>query len=170
MNDLSIKISLWKILREQILGFFNNNQNIHKFYHKPDQLSNNMIWIFGHIIRTRNFLLLHLAEEQSKFPEKWDPLFAKGSSPANWNYEGDLVYINQIEYNKNDFLKQLIEFEKENFDFLLQYIEENINQNYNNPYKTSTGYVIDSIISALSYNIVHESIHIGQLQLYNKLT
>ncbi len=169
MSNINIEISLWKILREQILNFFNNYDNIDKFYIIPNSLSNNMIWIFGHIIRTRNFLLLQLAEKKSKFPEEWDPFFSKGSSPKDWIYRDKYIAINHKEYEKDNLLRQFMEFEKENFDFLVSYILENINQNYHNPYKTSTGYVIDSIKSALSYNIIHESIHLGQLQLYNKL-
>lgn len=170
MDDFDIKISLWKILREQILSFFINPQNIDKFYRTPDLLSNHMIWILGHIIRTRNFLLLQLAEKQSKFPERWDAYFAKGSSPKDWKNNGDFICIDQQEFKKEDLLKELLNIEKENFDFLISYVRENINQIYNTPYKTSTGYVIDSILSALCYNIVHESLHLGQLQLYNKLT
>lgn len=123
----------------------------------PNGLANNMLWIFGHLIRTTEFLILKQANQPMLFPNELDSLFAKGSSPANWP--------------KIDGLKQkLFDAEKKSQESVLDFLEKtDMNQQFSNPYTTSSGYVLDSAMAALRYNVVHEATHLGQLQIYKKL-
>ena len=158
-NNLNITISLWKVIRSQILNLI-YSQDLEKLFRIPAPLSNNLIWIFGHIIRTRNFLILTLSKENSLFPADLDPLFAKGSSPQSWNFNHN---------QKEDLVNKLFTLEEGNFESLLKYIISNPDKIYPEPYQTSTGFVIDSINSAVQYNLVHESLHLGKMELYKKL-
>jgi hypothetical protein len=158
-HDLNLAISLWKVIRAQILKLI-YSQDIEKLFKIPAPLSNNLIWIFGHIIRTRNFLILTLSKENSFFPNDLDPLFAKGSSPQSWNFNSN---------QKEELVNQLFKLEEGNFESLIKYIHSNPDKVFTEPYQTSTGFVIDSIKSAVQYNLVHESIHLGKMELYKKL-
>jgi len=158
-HDLNLAISLWKVIRAQILKLM-YSQDIEKLFKIPAPLSNNLIWIFGHIIRTRNFLILTLSKENSLFPSDLDPLFAKGSSPQSWNFNSN---------QKEELVNQLFKLEEGNFESLIKYIHSNPDRVFTEPYQTSTGFVIDSIKSAVQYNLVHESIHLGKMELYKKL-
>jgi len=158
-HDLNLAISLWKVIRAQILKLI-YSQDIEKLFKIPAPLSNNLIWIFGHIIRTRNFLILTLTKENSLFPSDLDPLFAKGSSPQSWNFNSN---------QKEELVNQLFKLEEGNFESLIKYIHSNPDKVFTEPYQTSTGFVIDSIKSAVQYNLVHESIHLGKMELYKKL-
>jgi len=158
-HDLNLAISLWKVIRAQILKLI-YSQDIEKLFKIPAPLSNNLIWIFGHIIRTRNFLILTLSKENSLFPSDLDPLFAKGSSPQSWNFNSN---------QKEELVNQLFKLEEGNFESLIKYIHSNPDRVFTEPYQTSTGFVIDSIKSAVQYNLVHESIHLGKMELYKKL-
>jgi hypothetical protein len=167
-KELEIQIILWKVIREQILNII-SSVNQDDFFKIPEGLSNNILWIFGHIIRTRDFLILRLAQESSRFPLELDNFFAKGSSPKDWRIENDFLLLNQQKIEKRNLIDKILELEKNHFEYLLIYIKENANKIYSEPYKTSTGYIIDNTLNALRYNMVHESIHLGQLQLYKKL-
>ena len=158
-HDLNLAISLWKVIRAQILKLM-YSQDIEKLFKIPAPLSNNLIWIFGHIIRTRNFLILTLSKENSLFPSDLDPLFAKGSSPQSWNFNSN---------QKEELVNQLFKLEEGNFESLIKYIHSNPDKVFTEPYQTSTGFIIDSIKSAVQYNLVHESIHLGKMELYKKL-
>jgi len=157
-HDLNLAISLWKVIRAQILKLI-YSQDIEKLFKIPAPLSNNLIWIFGHIIRTRNFLILTLSKENSLFPSDLDPLFAKGSSPQSWNFNSN---------QKKELVNQLFKLEEGNFESLIKYIHSNPDKVFTEPYQTSTGFIIDSIKSAVQYNLVHESIHLGKMELYKK--
>jgi len=158
-HDLNLAISLWKVIRAQILKLI-YSQDVEKLFKIPAPLSNNLIWILGHIIRTRNFLILTLSKENSLFPSDLDPLFAKGSSPQSWNFNSN---------QKEELVNRLFKLEEGNFESLIKYIHSNPDKVFTEPYKTSTGFVIDSIKSAVQYNLVHESIHLGKMELYKKL-
>jgi len=158
-HDLNLAISLWKVIRAQILKLI-YSQDVEKLFKIPAPLSNNLIWIFGHIIRTRNFLILTLSKENSLFPSDLDPLFAKGSSPQSWNFNSN---------QKEELVNQLFKLEEGNFESLIKYIHSNPDKLFTELYQTSTGFVIDSIKSAVQYNLVHESIHLGKMELYKKL-
>jgi hypothetical protein len=158
-HDLNLAISLWKVIRAQILKLI-YSQDVEKLFKIPAPLSNNLIWILGHIIRTRNFLILTLSKENSLFPSDLDPLFAKGSSPQSWNFNSN---------QKEELVNQLFKLEEGNFESLIKYIHSNPDRVFTEPYQTSTGFVIDSIKSAVQYNLVHESIHLGKMELYKKL-
>jgi len=158
-HDLNLAISLWKVIRAQILKLI-YSQDVEKLFKIPAPLSNNLIWILGHIIRTRNFLILTLSKENSLFPSDLDPLFAKGSSPQSWNFNSN---------QKEELVNQLFKLEEGNFESLIKYIHSNPDKLFTESYQTSTGFVIDSIKSAVQYNLVHESIHLGKMELYKKL-
>lgn len=167
------KIHLWKTLRSQILKII-YNKDLEKLFKIPDGLSNNLIWIFGHLVRSRDFLLLKIANFKMNFPEKLDPLFAKNSSPKNWQWQGNrLLLTDGSTLSKEELLKEILSFEEQEFIFLLEFITKTSSKNEyleKNPYETSMGFVIDSLEKAFEYNLMHESIHLGQIQVYNKLT
>ncbi|MBW7857541.1 MAG: DinB family protein [Leptonema sp. (in: Bacteria)] len=123
----------------------------------PVGLANNMLWIFGHLIRTTDFLILKQAGQPMLFPTELDSLFAKGSSPTNWPIMSGLK-------------QKLFDAEEICQKSVLEFLEKaDLNKKFENPYTTSSGYVLDSVMAALRYNLVHEAIHLGQLQIYKKL-
>lgn len=119
-------------------------------------LANNMLWIFGHLIRTTDFLILKLSGHAMNFPADLDPYFSKGSSPADWK--------------SSDGLKdRLLAAEEQCQKKVLAFLETADASPFAEPYKTSSGFVLSSVKESLRYNVVHEGIHLGQLQLFNKL-
>ncbi len=168
---LEEQFQVWNIIRNQILNVVNNIPE-EKIIIIPDIFSNNILWIFGHLIRTRNFLLFRLANEPSKFPQELETLFTKGSSPKNWQFlESNLgmLIINDKEVHIKNLKNDLIQLEENLFNSSLDFIKKNYDKNLKEPYTTSTGFIIDNLQKAFQYNIVHESIHLGQLQLYKKV-
>lgn len=138
------KIQLWKIIRSQIIHKI-YNVSIEKLYTIPKDVSNNLIWLFGHLVRTRDFLILKIAKHSMNFPEKLDNLFVKGSSPKLWQWKEDKIILSdQSEISKTELWTELVTFEEKEFNFLLNFLEEKIQNrsNFETPYQTSLGFVI----------------------------
>ncbi|MFN3605034.1 MAG: hypothetical protein ACK4UJ_10020 [Leptonema sp. (in: bacteria)] len=164
--------NLWKTIRSQILNIV-YNKDLECLFKTPNGLSNNLIWLFGHIALVREMLILKLSIQKINFPEILIDMFIKGSSPKNWKWDQDkIVLANGSRLTKIELWKTLLDFEEKEFVFLLNFLQERF-KNYSiqieSPYQTSIGFVIDNLYKSLEYNIVHESIHLGQMQLYHKL-
>ncbi len=163
------KILLWKTIRSQILNFYYKHE-LDYLFKTPPGLSNNLIWIFGHLVRSRDFLLLKISGKNMNFPSHLDPYFAKGSSPSNWAIVDNQVQFSEnLKISKEELFKELLQFEEKEFSFLLQYIESEKDFVFPEPYQTSLGYLIDNLQKAFDYNLTHESLHLGHIQIYNKL-
>ncbi len=150
------KIQLFTVIRDQSRSLVAGRSEEDLLRRIPG-LSNNMLWIFGHLVRTTDFLLLKLSGNEMNFPAELDPYFAKGSSPADWK-------------TTEGWKDRLFEVEQQCQEKILAFLESaDGDQPFSDPYRTSTGLVLGNVQDALQYNVVHEGIHLGQLQLYNKL-
>lgn len=122
----------------------------------PDHLSNNLLWIIGHLSRTTEFLIWKLNGESMKFPDGLDPWFAKGSSPSVWE-------------NTEGLAERILEHERLTRPEIIQWYEtSDPSAPCPEPYHTSTGLVISTNQDTLEYNLMHEGIHFGQFQIYKK--
>lgn len=168
MKDKKALLQLWRIYRNDLRNKVIPVED-ERLIKTPPGLANNVLWIFGHILRSRDYLILRLGGEKTQFPVDLDPLFMKGSSPKNWTLDGTLFITEQRKMSIFDLKKEFLLFDEEQFAFLTSYVENNWDKPFAEPYTTSTGYPIDSVGNAAIYNIIHESHHIGQLQIYLKL-
>lgn len=149
------QIQLFTIIRDQIRTLITGRDEKALVKAVPG-LTSNMLWIFGHLIRTTDFLILKLSGHAMNFPADLDPYFAKGSSPADWK--------------SSDGLKdRLLAVEEQCQKKILDFLETVDASPFAEPYKTSSGFVLSNVKESLRYNVVHEGIHLGQLQLFNKL-
>jgi len=156
MQDNQIRIQVFASTRDQSRKLILSKDESLLLQH-VEGLANNMLWIFGHIVRTTDFLLLKLSGQPMQFPTELDAWFAKGSSPAQWQ-------------NTNGLKEKLIDAEAKCQKHILDYLaSSDLDAPFADPYTTSSGMVLGSLGAALLYNTMHEGIHLGQLQLYNKL-
>jgi len=124
----------------------------------PEKLANNMLWNLGHVVRSTDFLILKFAGEKLNFPAELDAYFAKGSQVKDWkSTQGlkDAVY--QAEKTCREALEKFLTPEK-------------LNEKLKEAYPTSMGIVLETVADAVEYATIHEALHLGQLQLYAKLT
>lgn len=147
--------------RELIRSQINNlvkDMSEERLFITPPKLSNNMLWIFGHLIRSTDYLTLRLAGEKMNFPENLDSYFAKGSSTKDWQ-------------DTNGLKDKIFAAEKHCREALDKFLTpDKMNSNLAENYKTSMGMNLKTVSDAVEYATIHEVLHLGQLQIYKKLT
>jgi len=153
MQDL---LQSWKFVRKQILQLIEPLSEKELLY-TPPGLNNNMLWIFGHVVRSAEYLILKLSGNPLNFDQELDSYFAKGSSPSVWKSTTGLA--ERIKEGEKQYRLKLEKF----------LTEENLQLPLVEPYTTSTGITLNTIGDSLGYVSLHEAIHLGQLQLYRKL-
>lgn len=149
-------LELWIILRERICSLIQQKSES-ELLHVPAGLSNNMLWIFGHVIRSADVLILKPAGHPMNFPDELHPLFQKGSSPAIWTESKGLK--DRVLSAEAPCRRGILEF-LETVDAAAVHPE---------PYATSMGFTLHNAPDSLRYNLSHESLHLGQLQIYARL-
>lgn len=149
-------VDLWIIVREKIRSLVEARSE-EELLRVPPGVSNNMLWIYGHVLRSADVLILKPGGVPMNFPEDLHPLFQKGSSPADWT-EG------------RGLRDRIFAAESPCREGLLRFLESaDPGARHPQPYATSMGLTLNNVGDSLRYNLFHESLHLGQLQMYAKL-
>lgn len=120
----------------------------------PEGFKNNIAWNVAHLVVTQQLLHYRLSGKDCLVSDEMINIYRKGTSPST------TMTLEEF----NEVLKQLKE------------IPDNLENDYNNgifteytTYPTSTGFVLDSIDSAIAFNNMHESLHLGVIMSLRKL-
>ena len=120
----------------------------------PEGFKNNIAWNVAHIVVTQQLLHYKLSGLNCLCPEELIESHKKGTAPTKNFTEEEFDEVKDLLIGLPDTLQE---------DF-----EAGIFENYNE-YPTSTGYVVTSIESAISFNNFHEGIHYGIIRSLIKL-
>jgi hypothetical protein len=144
------------ILRKvrELVGRVIDGLTLEQLHTIPEGFNNNIAWNVIHLVVTQQLLHYRLSGKDCLVPDEWIDLYRKGTIPTTG--------MNQEEFNE-----ALI---------LLNALPDTLEEDYNagifteyTEYPTSTGFVLDSIDSAIAFNNVHESIHLGVIMSLKKL-
>ncbi len=120
----------------------------------PEGFKNNIAWNVAHLVVTQQLLHYRLSGKDCLVSDEMINIYRKGTSPST------TMTLEEF----NEVLKQLKE------------LPDNLENDYNNgifteytTYPTSTGFVLDSIDSAIAFNNMHESLHLGVIMSLRKL-
>ena len=120
----------------------------------PEGFTNNIAWNIAHIVVTQQLLHYGLSEKDCLVSDELIAAFKKGTKPTR-------------QFTQEEFDEVL-----ELFNGLPNTLEEDyeagIFTEYS-AYKTSTGFVIDSMEKAVIFNNFHESLHLGVIMSLKKL-
>ncbi len=122
------------------------NRSLNELNAIPAGFNNNLIWNFGHILATQQLLCYGLSNLPMEMPDAQIDAFRKGSKPDR--------AISEEEY------RELLAFSKTSLEQLDRDLKAGIFQEYKD-YETSYGIHLTSIQDALSFNALHESMHLG---------
>ncbi|MBT6377276.1 MAG: DinB family protein, partial [Flavobacterium sp.] len=112
----------------------------------PEGFTNNIAWNIAHIVVTQQLLHYRLSEKDCLVSDELIAAFKKGTKPTR--------QFTQEEFDEVlDLFKGLPNTLEEDY-------EAGIFTEYS-AYKTSTGFVIDSMEKAVIFNNFHESLHLG---------
>jgi hypothetical protein len=120
----------------------------------PSGFKNNIIWNAGHALNSQQKLTYGLAGVALRIPEPFSALFSKGTAPSEWKEKPDVNEIKALLIDTAAYLKE--DYQKGVFKSYKQY-------------PTSYGFVLKDIEDAITFNNVHESLHMGIMMALKKL-
>lgn len=120
----------------------------------PKGFKNNIAWNVAHLVVTQQLLQYRLSDVNCLVPEDLIADFRKGTFPGR--------EFNEEEFDEiKDLLIALPETLIEDYEagIFLEYQE----------YETSTGFVLNSLETAIAFNNYHEGMHLGIIRSIKKL-
>ena len=114
----------------------------------PDGYNNNLIWNAAHVAVTQQLLCYAMSGLEVKLPKEIITAYRKGAKPER--------AVTQAEVD------QIKAWLTDSIDWLATDLAAGIFQNYKE-YQTSYGYKLTSIADAVSFNNVHEGMHLGYI-------
>ncbi len=120
----------------------------------PKGFKNNIAWNVAHLVVTQQLLHYKLSGVNCLIPDDLIADFRKGTFPTR-NFTNE----------EFDEIKDLLSALPET---LIEDYEADIFQDYEE-YQTSTGFVLDSLETAIAFNNYHEGLHLGIIRSIKKL-
>jgi hypothetical protein len=139
--------------RELVLQVI-DDLSIEQLHVIPKGFKNNIVWNVAHLVVTQQLLQYKMSGANCLIPDDLISDFRKGTFPKR-------------EFNNEEFdeIKELLIALPET---LIEDYEAGIFQDYE-AYETSTGFVLDSLETAIAFNNFHEGIHLGIIRSIKKL-
>ncbi|TCP28220.1 DinB family protein [Tenacibaculum skagerrakense] len=128
-----------------------SHEQLHKI---PEGFNNNIVWNVAHLVVTQQLLHYKLSGLQCLVPDELIENYRKGTSPSEEMNEEDFEEVKELLAGLPDTLEE---------DY-----KEGIFKEYTE-YPTSTGFVLSSIDNAITFNNLHEGIHLGTIMALTKL-
>ncbi len=126
-------------------------EQLHKI---PSGFKNNIAWNVAHLVVTQQLLHYDLSGLNCLVSDDLIASYRKGTFPKEEFTQEELDEIKELLIGLPDTLE-----EDYNAGIFTEYKE----------YQSSTGYVMDSIESAIAFNNFHEGIHLGIIMSLKKL-
>ena len=139
--------------RELVLQVI-DDLTIEQLHTIPKGFKNNIVWNVAHLVVTQQLLLYKLSGVNCLIPNDLIADFRKGTYPTS-NFTNE----------EFDEIKDLLSALPET---LIEDYEAEIFQDYEE-YETSTGFVLDSLETAIAFNNYHEGLHLGIIRSIKKL-
>ncbi|CAM1351982.1 DinB family protein [Tenacibaculum crassostreae] len=120
----------------------------------PEGFNNNIAWNVAHLVVTQQLLHYKLSGLDCLAPDELIEDYKKGTVPTKDFTEEEFDEVKELLIGLPDTMQE---------DF-----EAGIFTDYQT-YETSTGFVLDSIESAIAFNNLHEGMHLGMIMTLTKL-
>lgn len=150
---MKIQFDILRKTRELVLMVI-SNLTLEQIHTIPKGFKNNIAWNLTHLVVTQQLLHYRLSDHECLIPEEMIDVYKKGTIPSTPITQEELGEIKELFINLPDTLEE----DYNNGIFTIY-----------NEYPTSTGFVLDSIETAISFNNFHESLHLGIIMSLKKL-
>jgi len=120
----------------------------------PTGFKNNIVWNLAHLVVTQQLLLYKLSGLNCLISDDLIKNYTKGTAPTETMNEAEFEEVKELFLGLPDTLE-----EDYNAGIFKEY----------HTYNTSTGYVLDSIETAIPFNNFHEGLHLGVIMALKKL-
>jgi len=150
---MNTQFEVLKKSRELVLKVI-DGLSIEQLHKTPGGYKNNIAWNVAHLVVTQQLLHYKLSGLNCLASDELIEKYKKGTVPTETFTEEELEEVKELLIGLPDTLKE---------DY-----EAGIFVDYNS-YETSTGFVLDSIDTAIAFNNLHEGIHLGVIMALKKL-
>ena len=151
---MNLQISVLKKTRELVLKSIANLSH-DQLLKIPDGFNNNILWNVTHLVVTQQLLHYKLSGLDCLIPDETIDAYKKGTTPPS-------EPMSEEEFEE---IKELLAGLP---DTLEEDLNEGIFKDYTE-YPTSTGFVLHNIEEAISFNNMHEGLHLGTIMALAKL-
>lgn len=110
--------------------------------------NNNILWNLGHLYVVLEKFAFGWLGAPTVQPENFQGYFGNGSSPKAWD-----AHVPSLE--------TMIEMLENQMSRIETQLPERLAESFETPYKTASGFQIDSVQELLSFSIYHEGMHLG---------
>ena len=149
---MKLQFDLLRKVREIVLKSI-DGLTLEQLHTIPEGFKNNIAWNVAHLVVTQQLLHYKMSGKDCLIPDDLIDANRKGTSPKS-------------QFSQEEF-DEVLELLKGLPDTLEEDYNEGIFTEYK-AYETSTGFVIDSIDSAIAFNNFHESLHLGVIMSLKK--
>lgn len=143
-----------RVTRANVLNLLNAH-SLEQLNQIPEGFSNNLIWNAGHLVVTQQLLVFGLAGLPLMVPGETVAAFRKGSQPV-----GDV---------SQEAVDQIKEWLISTPEMMANAYQDDLSQVDFKHYPTSFGIELTSVNEAITFNNVHEGIHLGIMMELRKL-
>ncbi|MGG8496308.1 DinB family protein [Tenacibaculum sp. TC6] len=150
---MNTQFEVLKKSRELVLKLI-DGLTIEQLHTIPQGFNNHIAWNVAHLVVTQQLLHYKLSGLQCLVPDDLIDGYRKGTKPSEAFTEEDFEEIKELLLGLPDTLKE---------DY-----EAGIFKEYTE-YETSTGFIISSFENALTFNNLHEGMHLGIIMAMKKL-
>ncbi|WP_405412117.1 DinB family protein [Maribacter sp. Asnod1-A12] len=119
----------------------------------PEGFNNNIYWNIAHTVSTQQVLIYKFSDLQMRIPNELVAKFTKGTFPDGTASDEEMMIIADFLISTVDWLKE--DYESSLFKSFKQYT-------------TSAGVSLKNIDDAITFNLFHEGLHSGQINLLLK--
>ncbi|MDO6745383.1 DinB family protein [Tenacibaculum soleae] len=131
-----------------------DNLSIEQLHTIPEGFKNNIAWNVAHLVVTQQLLNYKLSGLNSLASDELIETHKKGTLPTKTFTEEEFEEVKELLIGLPDTLQE---------DYEVGIFTEF------NAYETSLGFTLDSIETAISFNNLHEGIHLGTIMALTKL-
>ncbi len=130
----------------KILSQFLEKYSLEQLNVIPEGFNNNLIWNIAHIVVVQQMLVYKLSGMDMIISDEMVDKYRKGTKPEQDATQLEVDEIKELLFKAIDQTET--DFENEVF------------KNYQE-YPTSTGFTLNTVVDAMSFNYFHEGIHLG---------
>lgn len=150
---MKTQFSILRKVRELVLKSI-DGLTLEQMHTIPAGFNNSIAWNVAHIVVTQQLLHYRMSGKDCLVSDELIDANKKGTIPSG-------------KFTQEEF-DEVLELMKGLPDTLEEDYEAGIFTEYNE-YKTSTGFVLDSIDTSIAFNNFHESLHLGVIMSLKKL-
>ncbi len=150
---MQIEFNILRKSRELVLKSV-EKMTLNQIHNIPEGFKNNIAWNVAHLVVTQQLLHYKLSGLDCLVSDTLINNYRKGTAPTKVFTETEFDEIKKLLITLPNTLER---------DY-----QNNVFKNYRE-YPTSTGFVLTDIKTAISFNNLHEGIHLGAIMALSKL-